>query len=131
MQTNNTLPNRNQIITIRFDANIKKWAILDTKTHMPVAHLERGVLKNVKFTVIEKFENVEYFSCGIRSTGTKTVFIGIATGKFESETYSKSPTGFRNLGFNQNKHTFVDADNNELKSCKILRIFPGRKALYK
>lgn len=108
---------------VRFDRERGQWGILD-KDLKVVRTFERGVILNA---TMEGKQVRTGMGCGAH-----TDVIGVAYGEVHEGSYGGSEipkTGFRNLDFRGG--VFVDGDDNRIESASVIRLMPGRKALFR
>lgn len=119
IQTIYTLPVR---AYVRYDASIRKWAVIDPVTHDPKQHFECALLENVTFSSAMK--RTTSSGCG----GTREEHIGIAEGDLSLHRNPPTVLDARNLSFSGGQ--FLDQDGSPITHAKRIALMPDRRAIY-
>lgn len=106
--------------SVRYDARIGKWAVIDPVTHDPKQHFESALLENVRFSSVMKRNP----GCGLSTEE----HIGIAEGDLSLHRNPPTVLDARNLSFKDG--LFLDQDGSPITQAKRIALMPDRRAIY-
>lgn len=107
--------------SVRYDARIGKWAVIDSITHDPKQHFECALLENVTFSSAKK---VHRRGCGPATEE----HIGIAEGDLSLHRNPPTVLNARNLSFKDG--LFLDQDGSPITHAKRIALMSERRAIY-